>query len=251
MCILYIRCILYTVFRKSKIPNILQSQPKYCTKLNKIVHVQSDIWVVCVKFNWNLSSHIKYFHFCSKTVVIEPTDLSFRHEITYATHWRHPWWNCEVINKQNVIKIGPKTCFNLNTQNWKEYGAARLVAEFPEQKLAFCFCELRPTPDWTTGSGRRRTMIFQRDKPATINLSAEYIPPFPVNNIIICDEHERDMPYHHVAGLKTSSWEGHHTRHSGAAVVNDDCEHSPSPWGDARQSADYVGTSRRCVSISI
>ena len=56
---------------------------------------------------------------------------------------------------------------------------------------------------------------------------------------------------HHVVALEISSWEGHHTRHSGAAVVNDDCEHSPWPWGDARQSADCVGTSRRCVSISI
>ena len=49
---------------------------------------------------------------------------------------------------------------------------------------------------------------------------------------------------HHVAGLKTSSWEGHQTRHSSAAVVSDDCEHSPWPWGDARQSAQ-VGAACR------
>ena len=35
--------------------------------------------------------------------------------------------------------------------------------------------------------------------------------------------------------------QNHNTRHSSSSW----------PWGDARQSADYVGTSRRCVSISL
>jgi len=56
---------------------------------------------------------------------------------------------------------------------------------------------------------------------------------------------------HHVTGLETSSWQGHCQRHSNAVVVNDIYGHSAWPWGCAWQSADHVGTSRRCMSINI
>jgi len=56
---------------------------------------------------------------------------------------------------------------------------------------------------------------------------------------------------HHVDGLETSSWQGHCQKHSNPAVINDNFGHSAWPWGGAWQSADHVGTSRRCMSINI